>query len=153
MTKPCSHTCMLLAYVRHSHRYYLPWVTFRKYGTCNWQQSPSQVFTASLLAKFWGQRPKRAGNSEWFGIFASSSSSSSTSTSTSTPSVIVIVIIIIIIASIMCTYPGPKFGIPASAMSGQCETKTQFPESFLSKYARGKKTIQQLCWRRKRSMT
>ena len=49
--------------------------------------------------------------------------------------VIVIVIIIIITASIMSTYPGPKFGIPASAMSGQCETKTQFPESFLSKYA------------------
>ena len=49
--------------------------------------------------------------------------------------VIIIIIIIIIITSIMCTYPGPKSGIPASVMSGQYETKTQFPGSFLSKCA------------------
>ena len=49
--------------------------------------------------------------------------------------VVVVVIIIIIITSIMCTYPGPKSGIPASVMSGQYETKTQFPGSFLSKCA------------------
>ena len=49
--------------------------------------------------------------------------------------VVVVIIIIIIITSIMCTYPGPKSGIPASVMSGQYETKTQFPGSFLSKCA------------------
>ena len=49
--------------------------------------------------------------------------------------VVVVVIIIIILTSIMCTYPGPKSGIPASVMSGQYETKTQFPGSFLSKCA------------------
>ena len=49
--------------------------------------------------------------------------------------VVIIIIIIIIITSIMCTYPGPKSGIPASVMSGQYETKTQFPGSFLSKCA------------------
>ena len=83
MTKLCSHTCMLPAYLRHSHRYYLPWVTSRKYGTSNWQHRPSQVFIAGLLAKFWDQRPKNAGSNEWFGIFASSFSSSLSSTSSS----------------------------------------------------------------------
>ena len=67
--------------------------------------------------------------------------------------IIIIIIIIIIITSIMCTYPGPKSGIPASVMSGQYETKTQFPGSFLSKCAWRKQTIQQLRCRRKRSMT
>ena len=86
MTKPCSHTCMLPAYLRHSHRYYLPWVTFRKYGTSNWQHSHSQVFIAGLFAKFWDQRPKNAGSNEWFGIFASSFSSSLSSTSSSSSS-------------------------------------------------------------------
>ena len=144
MTKPGSHTCMLPTYVRHSHRYYLPWVTFRKYGACHWQHRPSQLSKAGMLAKFWGQLPKRASSNEWFGInfcifiiieivifiviiFII--------IIIIVVVVVVIIIIIIIITSIMCTYPGPKSGIPASAMSGQYETKTQFPGSFLSKCA------------------
>ena len=57
MTKPGSHTCMLPTYVRHSYRYYLPWVTFRKYGAFYWQHRPSQLSKAGMLAKFWGQLP------------------------------------------------------------------------------------------------
>ena len=76
--------------MRHSHRYYLPWVTFRKYGACKWQHSPSQVFIAGMLAKFWGQLPKRADSNEWFGIFASSSSSLSKSTSLSPSSLLLL---------------------------------------------------------------